>query len=257
MLSNKTIYLPEKDNCVIKQAYQQCKNLGLDVFIPDKNIKLEESLLMLAKNKIGAVVCGVTVPTAEVLRGAIKIIGCKDKLVSSYFIMKKKKEVFLFADCAVVPSPTSEQLAKIAIQTIKSAKRLGINPRASFLSYSTNGSAQTKDIEKIQKAFSFLPESIKKYIAGEWQFDTAYNIKIRKFKNANSPFGDEKVNIYIFPDLNAGNIGYKIAQQLGGYVAVGPILQGLNKPVYDLSRGATVKDVVEIIKIASLYLSKK
>ncbi len=252
----RLIYLPESDNETIKLAYRKCKSLGINVLMPDKPENIDDALHKLSKGIVDAVICGITMPTAVVIRSALRLIGCEDGVLSSYFIMVKENERLLFADCAVIPNPTPEQLSKIAIQTADSATKLGINPRIAFLSYSTNGSAYTKDTDKILRAMKLLPNNSGLCVAGEWQFDTAYNPVVRERKHVKSPFGADKANVYIFPDLNSGNIGYKIAQQLGGYVAVGPIFQGLKKPVCDLSRGATVEDVIQIIKTIDLIQQK-
>lgn len=252
-----SVYLPESGNERINEAYERCVSLGIDVRIPQEPDDIAHALEMLRDGEVEGVVCGIDTSSADVLRNSIKIIGSEEKFVSSYFIMQKDDERLLFADCAVVPNPTSEQLALIAIQTANSARSIGIEPKVAMMSFSTDGSASTPEVEKIQEAVRILDSlGVDFDYDGEWQFDSAYNIDIRSKKVAEPKF-TEKANVYIFPDLNSGNVAYKVAQQLAGYVAVGPLLQGLRKPVNDLSRGSTVEDIVQVILVTDKMINNK
>ncbi len=210
--------------------------------------------MMLDCNKADALVGGSEYSTADILRPAFQIIKPKpgSKIVSSFFIMSKENEMLLFADCAVNLNPTSEQLKDIAVQTIHSAKEIGMDPKLAFLSYSTKGSGSGEDVDKVREAYNLLIEENPEYkdiVDGEFQFDSAYDESIGKIK---APYSEVagKANVFIFPSLEAGNIGYKIAQFMGGWNAVGPLLQGLNKPVNDLSRGTTPQTIAKV-----MYLS--
>lgn len=203
---------------------------------------------LLADNKVDGVVTGATFTTKEVFIPAIHIIGAREKehKISSYFIMLLNQEVYYFADCAVNINPDSETLANIAIDTANSAKLTGLEPQIAFLSFSTNNSASHQSIEKIQKAVKIAQKKAPELIIdGEMQVDSALipEIRIRKYPNSKIK---NSANILIFPDLNSGNIAYKLVERLAKSKAVGPILQGLNKPLNDLSRGCSTQDIIEI-----------
>ncbi|GAC22273.1 phosphate acetyltransferase [Paraglaciecola arctica] len=194
--------------------------------------------------------------SGDVLRAALKVIGVAEqhKTVSSFFLMVSpdKKNTFLFADAGVVPDPTVEQLANIAIDAANSfAKLTGEIPRVAMLSFSTKGSSAHPAAQKIRDAFELVrsknPELL---IDGELQFDAAVVPEVAKLKCPDSPLHGNS-NVLIFPSLNAGNIAYKVAQRLGHYQALGPLLEGLNKPMHDLSRGCSADDIVDIAVLAS------
>ncbi len=211
--------------------------------------------LLLEKGEVNALVGGCVYSTADILKPAFQIIkpAPGNSVVSSTFILKKGDEKLLFSDCAVNINPNKDQLKEITLQTIETAKELGIKPKVALLSYSTKGSGAGEFVDLVKDTYEELikesPELIE-IVDGEFQFDAAYIGKVAKIKAPNSPVAG-KANIFIFPHLLAGNIAYKIAQYLGGYEAVGPLLQGLNKPVNDLSRGA---DAATIAKVAYLAL---
>jgi phosphate acetyltransferase len=165
----------------------------------------------------------------------------------------KDGKILTFADCAVIPDPDEEQLASIAISSANTHQKLvGEKARIAMLSFSTKGSAVHDDIEKVLKATNMVKEKDPQLtIDGELQFDTAFVESVGKRKAPHSPVAG-KANVYIFPDLNSGNIGYKIAQRLGEAEAIGPIIQGLNKPFNDLSRGCSVEDIINVSCICAI-----
>lgn len=217
--------------------------------------------MLVRHDRADASVAGSVNTTGDVLRAAIHCIGLKSGIttVSSSFIMTLPKfrgvenKVFMFGDCAVVPNPTAEQLASIAVSTAETMKNLvGEEPRVAMLSFSTKGSAKHDDVDKVLAALSILKKdhpSLK--VDGEFQLDAAIIPEVAKSKAPGSSIAGE-ANCLIFPDLDAGNIGYKLTQRLAGATATGPIIQGLAKPANDLSRGCSVDDIVDVSAIATL-----
>ncbi len=204
----------------------------------------------LKQNQVQAAVAGAEATTADVIRAALKTVGLLtnvDVISGSFLFAKKGHAPFLFADCAVVVTPTSEQLSQIAASTAETWKKLmgSFGPaHVAFLSFSTNGSARHAEVEKIQQATAHFKKAFPGVPCdGELQFDAALHEGIAKRKGIDSGLAGS-YNCFVFPDLNSGNISYKITQHLGGYEAYGPILQGLAKPYSDLSRGASVEDIV-------------
>ncbi|MBM4166341.1 MAG: phosphate acetyltransferase [Ignavibacteria bacterium] len=200
-------------------------------------------------------VAGSLSTTGDVLRAAIQIIGVAEgvSIVSSFFLMVFPHQVFSFADCAVVPEPTAEQLADIAITTSQNHFKLtGEEPRVAMLSFSTKGSASHPLIEKVQEATRIAKQKAPQLqLDGELQLDAAIISDISKRKAPNSNVAG-KANVLVFPDLNAGNIGYKLAERLGGAQAIGPLVQGLQKPAFDLSRGCSMEDIVNVAAICAV-----
>ena len=205
-----------------------------------------------------ALLGGATYSTADTVRPALQIIKTKpgSKIVSSCFIMVRpsatgENEVLAMADCAINIKPTEDELVEIAVETARTAKVFGIDPKVAFLSYSTLGSGKGEDVDKMrnacEKAKALMPETP---IGGEFQFDAAVSPAVAKTKHITDGVGGH-ANTFIFPDINAGNIGYKIAQRLGGFEAYGPILQGLNAPINDLSRGCNALEVYSMAIITA------
>lgn len=200
-------------------------------------------------------VSGSFATTADVMRASIFCVGMKEgiSIVSSFFLMAFPNAVYSFADCAVNPNPDAKQLADIAISTADNHKKLtGEEAYIAMLSFSTKGSAEHELVDKVREATKLVQEKRPDLnVDGELQFDAAIVAGIGKKKAPESKVAG-RANVLVFPDLNAGNIGYKIAQRLGGAEAVGPISQGLKKPFYDLSRGCSVDDIVNTAAIACL-----
>ena len=202
-------------------------------------------------------VSGASHATADVIRAGLLCIGTAPSmpLASSMFLLARDREVLSFADCGVIPDPNAEQLVHIAKATAHNHQLLtGDEPRVAFLSFSTSGSATHDKVAKMRNAYERFRVAHPEILAdGELQFDAAYEAKVAERKCPDSPI-EGRANVFIFPDLDAGNIAYKIAERLGGFQAYGPLLQGLSKPWLDLSRGCTADDIVGVATIASAML---
>ena len=163
----------------------------------------------------------------------------------------RDQERYLFSDCAINIDPSAQELAEIAVQSAKTAELFDIDPKVSMLSFSTKGSAKSPQVDKVAEATKIAQELAPEYVIdGELQFDASYVPSVGAQKAPGSPVAGQ-ATVYVFPELQSGNIGYKIAQRLGHFEAIGPILQGLNKPVSDLSRGANEEDVYKLAIITA------
>jgi phosphate acetyltransferase len=198
-------------------------------------------------------VSGAAHSTADTVRPALQIIKTKEgvRKTSGVFIMVRDEEKYVFADCAINISPDSQDLAEIAIESAKTAEMFDIDPRVAMLSFSTKGSAKSPETEKVTEAVALAKEKAPQLtVDGEFQFDAAFVPSVAAKKAPDSEIKGD-ANTFVFPSLEAGNIGYKIAQRLGNFEAVGPILQGLNAPVNDLSRGCNEEDVYKLALITA------
>ncbi len=234
-----------------------------------KNVQPEEARKILKQGnyfgtmlvKMGIADCllgGATYSTADTVRPALQLIKTKPgyNIVSSCFILVRpsatgENEVLAMGDCAINIKPNEDELAEISIEAAECGKLFGIDPKIAFLSYSTFGSGKGEDVDKMRnaaaKAKSLRPDLP---IVGEVQFDAAVSPRVAKTKCPDSPVAGH-ANVFVFPDINAGNIGYKIAQRLGNFDAYGPILLGLNSPINDLSRGCNAEEVYSMAIITA------
>lgn len=211
--------------------------------------------MMLTAGEAGAVVGGNVSSTGDVIRAAIHTVGTAPgtSTVSSYFIMVFPDKLMCYSDCAVIPNPTDIQLADIALSSARNFQAVtGEEPRVAMLSFSTKGSAAHADVDKVVSAVKIAKEKAPDVLLdGEMQADAALVASIGERKCKGSPVAG-KANVLIFPDLDAGNIGYKLTERLAGAEAVGPIVQGLRKPYCDLSRGCSADDMINVASICSL-----
>ena len=228
--------------------------------------------MLVKMGKADALLGGATYSTADTVRPALQLVKTKPgaHLVSSCFILNRvgadgKDESYAMGDCAInisyedtidkktgeVTFKASQKLAEVAIETAKTAAAFGIDPKVAMLSYSTMGSGKGPTVDMMRDATAAAKELAPELaVDGELQFDAAFSPVVAKTKAKNSPVAGQ-ANTFIFPDINAGNIGYKIAQRLGGFAAYGPILQGLNAPINDLSRGCDAEEVYQMAIITA------
>ena len=259
-LSNVRIIDPEKSDrfdSYTNTFYELRKKKGLTIEQAREIMRrdLFFGAMMVKEGIADGSVAGSTASTADVLRAGIQCIGMADgiSIVSSFFLMVFPEKTYTFSDCGVVPDPNAEQLADIAISAADNHHKLtGEIPVVAMLSFSTKGSAQHESVEKVIEATKIAKNKrTDLMIDGELQFDAAIVESIGKKKAPGSEVAGH-ANVLIFPDLNAGNIGYKIAQRLGGCEAIGPLIQGLKKPYFDLSRGCSADDIVNTAAFAIL-----
>jgi phosphate acetyltransferase len=250
--------------CYIQEFYQQhrAKDMEIDavrkLFTSDT---LYYTAMMTAEGKFDGLVAGASHTTPDMVRASMRCLGIDERItiVSSCFIMDVPNcpyganGTFVFGDCGVIPEPNGRQLACIALSAAELANKvLGLEPRIAFLSYSTKGSARTKSAEKIIEALGLLKEMAPDLLAdGEMQVDAAIVPEVAKIKYPDSPIGG-RANVLVFPNLEAGNIGYKLSQRMSGARAVGPLLLGLKKPASDLSRGCIAEDVVDCVAVTAI-----
>ena len=259
-IDNIEIIEPDASSYLNEFAYQLYEKRKSKGMTEEEALALMKNPLyfagfLLENNKVDVVVGGNISSTGSVIKAAIYSVGLKPgiSLVSSFFIMTFPDKMYCFADCAVNPNPTAEQLCDIAISSARNFQSItGIVPKVAMLSFSTNGSASHEMVEKVQIATKLLKEKAPEIESdGEMQLDAAIIPSIGQRKFPGSKVAGS-ANVLIFPDLNAGNIGYKLVERLAGAEAVGPIVQGLNKPYCDLSRGCSVDDMINVASICSL-----
>ncbi|PHR84931.1 MAG: phosphate acetyltransferase [Colwellia sp.] len=245
----------------IKPLVELRKNKGLTEVIAKENLQdnVVLSTMMLQMGQVDGLVSGAINTTANTIRPALQLIKTSpgNSLVSSIFFMLLPEQVLVYGDCAINPDPNAEQLADIAIQSADSAAAFGIPPRVAMISYSTGCSGHGADVEKVAKATQLAkakrPDLI---IDGPLQYDAAIMENVAKKKAPNSPVAG-KATVFIFPDLNTGNTTYKAVQRSADLVSIGPMLQGMNKPVNDLSRGALVDDIVYTIALTAIQATQQ
>ena len=238
--------------------YELRKNKGLTIEQASELIKTPTylAMMMLKNNMADGVVAGAKFSTADTLRPALQIIKTKPNksVVTGCTIMiKEDVNPMVFGDVSLIENPNVEELKEIAVSTGEFMdKVLNIEPKIAMLSYSTKGSAKSEMVSKVQQAYN-LAKDCGYLIDGEMQVDSALDLATATKKGVTSKVGGN-ANVLIFPDLNAGNIGYKLASRLGGYKAVGPIMLNFNKPVNDLSRGCSVMEIVDTVCITKLQV---
>ncbi len=245
------------------------KNIDENRLQEKSTSKLYQSVFLLAEKEVDCVVAGCSYTTKEVIVAGLELLEKEEGLgaVSSSFLMAReesdKQQAFqaLYSDCGVIISPGVEELVSIAESTLATWKNFSFlfsakEPALAFLSYATHDSASDDSVERVKKATAlFAKRNLNVLVDGPLQFDAAFDLLVRRIKVKNSPLKEEPANIYIFPDLNAGNIAYKISQRLAGCQAYGPLLQGFARAYSDLSRGASASDIVMVTCLKLLSLS--
>jgi phosphate acetyltransferase len=262
-LSSIFIVDPEKHSklqAFTNEYYQMRKSKGKEIPIEEAGKTMKHPIFfgaMMIKEKMadGSVAGSISI-TGDVLRAGIQVIGMAEgiSIVSSFFLMiMPDGKLYAFADSAVVPNPDQNQLADIAISTAINFKKLtGEEPKVAMLSFSTKGSAKHELVDKVINATEIIKKKRPDILVdGELQLDSAIVPKVAAQKCPDSPLKGE-ANVLIFPDLQAANIGYKLTQRLAKAEAIGPIIQGLKKPAFDLSRGCSVSDIVNVVAINSV-----
>ena len=248
-------------NDYAKTLFERRKHKGLELnesldLVNNPNVF---AMLALQRGEVDGVVTGAITPSQQVLGNALRIIGVSKntKLVSSFFLMMfdqnhhNYEQNMIFSDCAMNIDPTAEELAEIAQSAFESAKDLDIKPKIAMLSFSTNRSTQYSQVEKVRLATNICKTKLPDVdIVGNIQLDAALEEKVLKIKDPNETF-EPPANVLIFPNLDAANIGYKLVQRFSGAQAVGPILQGIAKPVNDLSRGCSVDEIFNTVVITA------
>lgn len=250
----------EKFDLYAERLFELRNNKGIGLDDAKKILKNELyfGTIMLHCNDADGLIGGASHSTSETVRTAFQIIKTKKdvKKVSGAMLMIKDEKVLLFADCAVIPNPNAEELAEIAMLSIETFENLfNKKAKAGMLSYSTTGSGKGEDVERVREAVKIAKKSGLN-VVGEIQADAALieNVCERKCPEINCK---EKINVLVFPSLNAGNISYKLVERLGNVRAVGSILQGLAKPMNDLSRGCSVQDIVDLAAITVVQAQKR
>ena len=234
------------------------KNIVLDVARDRMSDPTYFGTMMVYKGLADGMVSGSVTTTAQTIRPAFEFVKTKPgvSVVSSIFIMCLQTKVLAFGDCAVVPNPDARQLAEIALSSAETAQIYGIEPRVALLSYSTGTSGSGEDVDKVVEATAIARQLMAERgldfpLEGPLQYDAAFDPEVAALKSPGSTVAG-RATVFIFPDLNTGNNTYKAVQRAANAVAMGPVLQGLNKPVNDLSRGCTVKDIVDTVALTAI-----
>ncbi|MDN7204437.1 phosphate acetyltransferase [Klebsiella pneumoniae] len=251
---------------VVRESYvgrlvELRKNKGMTEAVAREQLEDNVVLgtLMLEQDEVDGLVSGAVHTTANTIRPPLQLIKTApgSSLVSSVFFMLLPEQVYVYGDCAINPDPTAEQLAEIAIQSAESAIAFGIEPRVAMLSYSTGTSGAGSDVEKVREATRLAQEKRPDLmIDGPLQYDAAVMADVAKSKAPNSPVAG-RATVFIFPDLNTGNTTYKAVQRSADLISIGPMLQGMRKPVNDLSRGALVDDIVYTIALTAIQSAQQ
>ena len=253
IIDPKTSNLHEEFANILYEA-RKAKGLTLD---EAKSLMYDRTFfcsLLVHTNKADAMVSGASTTTAETIRPALQLIKTKPgvKTVSGMFFMSLEDRLLVFADCAVTPNPTPDQIAEFAYTSAHTAKEFGLESKVAILSYSSGNSGKGVSVDASKEAVKIAKERYPELLVdGPIQFDAAYDPLTAKSKMPGSKVAGH-ANVYIFPDLNAANIGYKAVQRTSGAIAIGPILQGLKKPVNDLSRGCLVDDVINTVILSAI-----
>jgi phosphate acetyltransferase len=237
---------------------RKSKGLSLEMAASQLEDNVVFGTMMLAQGEIDGLVSGAIHSTANTIRPALQIIKTRPnaKAVSSVFFMCLPDQVLVYGDCAVIPDPDAETLADIAIQSADSAAAFGISPRVAMISYSTGESGSGVDVEKVREATKLAKsERPDLLIDGPLQYDAAFMPDVAKAKAPNSPVAG-RATVFIFPDLNTGNTTYKAVQRSANVISIGPMLQGMKRPVNDLSRGALVDDIVYTIALTAIQATQ-
>ena len=227
---------------------------GAEIIDPTNYADFDTMLVKMGK--ADCLLGGATYSTADTVRPALQLIKCKPgiKSVSSCFILMRGDESIAMGDCAINIDPSEDEIVESTVETAHTAEIFGIDPRVALLSYSTKGSGKGETVDKMRNATLRVQEAHPELkVDGELQFDAAVAPEVGQLKAPGSKVAGY-ANTFIFPNINAGNIGYKIAQRLGGFEAYGPILQGLNAPINDLSRGCNAEEVYKMALITAALI---
>ncbi|WP_172575487.1 phosphate acetyltransferase [Arsenophonus endosymbiont of Aleurodicus dispersus] len=240
----------------VERLVELRKNKGMTKIVAREQLEDNVVLgtMMLEKNEVDGLVSGAVHTTANTIRPPLQLIKTApgSSIVSSIFFMLLPDQVLVYGDCAINPDPTAEQLSEIAIQSANSAKAFGIEPRVAMISYSTGNSSTSSYVDKVREATCLAQvKQPNLVIDGPLQYDAAIMADVAKSKAPNSPVAGQ-ATVFIFPDLNTGNTTYKAVQRSANLLSIGPMLQGMRKPVNDLSRGALVDDIVYTIAITTI-----
>ncbi len=259
-LSDAVIIDPKKSELTQKFAtsyYNIRKHKGINKDMALDRVMMNKTLFGTMAVELGVadgMVSGAIHSTRDTILPALQVIKIKDEfsIASSCFFMGLDTKTLVYADCAINPDPTAKELAEIAIQTTQSAKEFGIPPRVAMLSYSTGESGVGEDVQKVKEATEIVQQKYPNLpIAGPIQYDAAIDPNVAKIKMPNNPVAGS-ATVFIFPDLDTGNIAYKAVQRSANATAIGPVMQGLKKPVNDLSRGCTIDDIIDTVAITAV-----